>query len=422
MRADAIKSRLSAMMNVKLKHVLVLSVSFCALVYFVDKHFSSLSGTLSSQNSENPSSSNSQESSLHDEMRDSKHTNASKNSDNAIPKLATLPIVDTPIDKDDTQVRTLNKVAESVSNSETNSKSSSTIHIAMVLKDAMKSPNLQRKFGITVASIFQHSSVSLEWHVFGDDNSLNFAQKTLAQSFSSLPFDRRQQFSSQFHLYKLDDIEEKISGPVTILMKYFTGRHTYYKDSIFFLSTVLHTILDSAISRVIMIDADLKFMTNIKQLHDLFNDFSPSSAIGIGYEMQPVYRHLFWNYRNNNKGTKVGEASVNGGNPGFNSGVLLLDLEKLRSSHLFDFLNLESTIKSYVTKYSFDNAHLGDQDFYTLTSFEHPEFYHILPCSWNRQLCRWWEDKGYQDVFGDYFDCHQKINLYHGNCDTPIPA
>ena len=38
----------------------------------------------------------------------------------------------------------------------------------------------------------------------------------------------------------------------------------------------------------------------------------------------------------------MGEASVNGGNPGFNSGVLLLDLEKLRSSHLFDFLNLVS--------------------------------------------------------------------------------
>ena len=82
----------------------------------------------------------------------------------------------------------------------------------------------------------------------------------------------------------------------------------------------------------------------------------------------------------------------------------------------------ESTIQSYVAKYSFDNAHLGDQDFYTLTSFEHPEFYHSLPCSWNRQLCRWWEDKGYQDVFADYFDCNKRINLYHGNCDTPIPA
>ena len=81
------------------------------------------------------------------------------------------------------------------------------------------------------------------------------------------------------------------------------------------------------------------FLPLSSSLRLLYRSFPPSAAIGIGYEMQPVYRHCFWNYRNNNKGTKVGEAVVNGGNPGFNSGVLLLDLEKLRNSHLFDFFN-----------------------------------------------------------------------------------
>lgn len=51
-----------------------------------------------------------------------------------------------------------------------------------------------------------------------------------------------------------------------------TGRHAYYKGAIFFLSTVLHKILDPSITRVIMIDADLKFMTDIKNLHDLFDE------------------------------------------------------------------------------------------------------------------------------------------------------
>merc|ERR1719383_404776 len=111
-------------------------------------------------------------------------------------------------------------------------------------------------------------------------------------------------------------------------------------------------------------------MTDIKRLHNLFDDFSPEAAIGIGYEMQPVYRHLLWSYRNANKGTMVGEPVSLGGNPGFNSGVLLMHLERLRKSELYELLNQEPTIKSYVTKYSFDNAHLGDQDFYTLTSFE----------------------------------------------------
>ena len=46
----------------------------------------------------------------------------------------------------------------------------------------------------------------------------------------------------------------------------------YYKHAFFFLSTVLHKILPTAITRVIMIDADLKFMTDIKRLHDLFEE------------------------------------------------------------------------------------------------------------------------------------------------------
>ena len=155
------------MMNMKLKHVLILSVSFCALVYFVDKHSSSSSSTSispgirSSQNIETPSSSNSQESSLNvnNETRDTKHSNASKNFDPKGPKLAALPIVDAPVDQDDTQskVRTVNKVTDSDSLFETNSNQPSSIHVVMVLKDAVKNPKLQRKFDVTVASIFQHS-------------------------------------------------------------------------------------------------------------------------------------------------------------------------------------------------------------------------------------------------------------------------
>ena len=66
-------------------------------------------------------------------------------------------------------------------------------------------------------------SVSIHWHVFGDDKSLNFAQKALDQGFSSLPYDRRQKFSSEIDLHDLDEVEKKISAQVEILMKYFTG-------------------------------------------------------------------------------------------------------------------------------------------------------------------------------------------------------
>ena len=52
---------------------------------------------------------------------------------------------------------------------------------------------------------------------------------------------------------------------------------------------------------------------------------------------------------------------------------------------------------------------------------EHPELFHVLDCTWNRQLCTWWKDHGYSDVFDQYFRCDGEVKIYHGNCNTPIP-
>ena len=52
---------------------------------------------------------------------------------------------------------------------------------------------------------------------------------------------------------------------------------------------------------------------------------------------------------------------------------------------------------------------------------ERPEFIHTIDCGWNRQLCTWWRDRGYADVFANYSKCDSEIKLWHGNCNTPIP-
>ena len=73
----------------------------------------------------------------------------------------------------------------------------------------------------------------------------------------------------------------------------------------------------------------------------------------------------------------------------------------------------------YLFRYSF-KGHLGDQDFYTLLSFEQPQLFYQLPCTFNRQLCQWWKNKGYERVFDEYFACSGDVKIWHGNCDTPI--
>lgn len=47
----------------------------------------------------------------------------------------------------------------------------------------------------------------------------------------------------------------------------------------------------SEITRIIQVDLDLKYKTNIRDLFDEFNNFPEGAVIGIAREMQPVYRY-----------------------------------------------------------------------------------------------------------------------------------
>lgn len=207
---------------------------------------------------------------------------------------------------------------------------------------------------------------------------------------------------------------------MTDLQTKLSGTHPYYRDTIFYLSLGIHRgVLPSNVKQIVILDTDLKFMSDIKLLFDFFNDFADENVMGIAHEQQPVYRHLFSLYRSQNKGTIVGDPPPNG-LTGFNSGVMLIDIERMRKSKLYKEVLTTEFIDKYSNKYHF-KGHLGDQDFFSLVSMERNELFYILPCSWNKQLCIWWKDKGYKDVFDLYFNCPEPIHVYHGNCNTNIP-
>ena len=46
--------------------------------------------------------------------------------------------------------------------------------------------------------------------------------------------------------------------------------------------------------------------------------------------------------------------------------------------------------------------------------------FHVLPCGFNRQLCRWWYENGYAAKVAEYFTCAGPITILHGNCKTPF--
>ena len=256
-------------MNLKLKHILILSISFCVFVFFVDKYYSTSPRDDSIHSADDEGASAKKTRSVDVDVRTEGESASKRLSNNATriegQKDTNGISVDASEPEDvrgvaETRVEQSDALPQQQQQPQAETRSESMaphgIHVVMVLKDAAINSKLQRKFDITIASIFQHSrfrqtkleaphyctvlildllvlycyryiicifSVSIHWHVFGDDKSLNFAQKALDQGFSSLPYDRRQKFSSEIDLHDLDEVEKKISAQVEILMKYFTG-------------------------------------------------------------------------------------------------------------------------------------------------------------------------------------------------------
>uniref|UniRef100_A0A3P8VFY1 Xyloside xylosyltransferase 1 n=1 Tax=Cynoglossus semilaevis TaxID=244447 RepID=A0A3P8VFY1_CYNSE len=291
-------------------------------------------------------------------------------------------------------------------------------HALMMFTKVDKSRSLQDKFRVAMLSMVKHALFQdgevLVLHFVSDQASRDLGERMLQECLVDATF----KYEVQFHDVLL--LTQKLFPIVEAMQKYFSaGSGAYYSDAIFFLSVAMHHIMPDSLMRIVQLDLDLKYRTNIRELFLEFDRFPPGAVIGIVREMQPVYRHTFWQYRKENPRTRVGEPPPEG-LPGFNSGVMLLDLKEMRTSVLYNQLLKPDNVAALADQYRF-RGHLGDQDFFTMIGMEHPELFYPLACGWNRQLCTWWREHGYGDVFQLYYRCQGPVFIYHGNCNSPIP-
>lgn len=184
------------------------------------------------------------------------------------------------------------------------------------------------------------------------------------------------------------------------------------------ISPIIHRILPAQLDCIIMFDVDIQIRVDVRFLYNLFAEMENHHIMGLAREQQPVYRHLLTKFREEHRGTIVGDPPPHG-KTGFNSGTKLINLKAMRSNLRYNnFVDTPSKLRYLINKYYF-HGHLGDQDIFSLLSFETDSLFYILPCQWNRQLCTWWRDK-YPEVFDQYFNCTPPYFILHGNCDTKI--
>ncbi|KAM9848600.1 xyloside xylosyltransferase 1 [Aulostomus maculatus] len=291
-------------------------------------------------------------------------------------------------------------------------------HVLMMFTKVDKSRSLQDKFRVAMLSLVKHGRFLdgevLVLNFVSDQASREVGEKMLQEFLLDATF----KYEVVFH--DVVALTHKLFPIVEAMQKHFSaGSGAYYSDAIFFLSVAMHHIMPDSLTRIVQLDLDLKYRTNIRDLFQEFDRFTPGAVIGITREMQPVYRHTFWQYRKENPQTRVGDPPPEG-LPGFNSGVMLLDLGAMRASTLYNQLLQPNNVAKLADQYRF-RGHLGDQDFFTMIGMEHPELFYSLACGWNRQLCTWWRDHGYGDVFQLYYRCDGPVYIYHGNCNSQIP-
>ncbi|KAK6314323.1 xyloside xylosyltransferase 1 [Coregonus clupeaformis] len=310
------------------------------------------------------------------------------------------------------------RARRAVSGADSGPEVSQYYHALMMFTKVDKSRSLQEKFRVAMLSMAKYGlfldEEVLVLHFVSDEASRELGERMLPELLLDATF----QHEVVFH--DVGVLTQKLFPIVEAMQKHFSaGSGAYYSDAIFFLSVAMHHIMPTDLQCIVQLDLDLKYRSNIRELFLEFDRFPPGAVIGIAREMQPVYRHTFWQYRKENPQSRVGEPPPDG-LPGFNSGVMLLDLGAMRTSALYNQLLEPRNVTLLADQYHF-RGHLGDQDFFTMIGMEHPGLFHELACGWNRQLCTWWREHGYGDVFQLYYHCDGPVYIFHGNCNTPIP-
>ncbi len=261
-------------------------------------------------------------------------------------------------------------------------------------------------------SLFANTEHSVALHLVVDESSRKEASDMATRiGLSQL---------SGIKTYQVESIYQDFQREIDLLRNFFgSDLKPYYQKAVFYIAPIVHLIVDE--DKLVMLDTDTKVVGDVYDLYDEFRSFNPHQFWGVTYEQSPYYMVVLSQFRANYPHAKLGNPS-HSGKPGINSGVLLIDVKKLRqSSSVMTYLSrthYEFLVDKYMVK---GELVLGGQDYLSLMSFEYPELFHFLHCGWNRQLCMWFKENGFSDVFDSYYRCEHEANILHGNCNTTIP-
>ncbi|KAL6113688.1 large2 [Pungitius sinensis] len=213
--------------------------------------------------------------------------------------------------------------------------------------------NASRDVVTLVKSVLFHRRNPLHFHFITD---------TVAHRILSTLFQSWMVPSVQVSFYDADELKSEVSW---IPNKHYSGIYGLMK-------LTLTKALPADLSKVIVLDTDITFATDIAELWGIFRKFTDKQVIGLVENQSDWYLGNLW--KNHKPWPALGR--------GFNTGVILLYLERLRRMGWEQMwrLTAERELMSMLS------TSLADQDIFNAFIKQNPVLVHQLPCFWNVQL------------------------------------
>ncbi|KAM9309758.1 xylosyl- and glucuronyltransferase LARGE1 isoform 4-T4 [Pholidichthys leucotaenia] len=237
-----------------------------------------------------------------------------------------------------------------------------TIHVAIVCAGY----NASRDVVTLVKSVLFHRRNPLHFHFITD----SIAQQILSSLFHTWMVP-----AVRVDFYDADELKSEVSW---IPNKHYSGIYGLMK-------LVLTKTLPSDLQRVIVLDTDITFATDIAELWAVFHKFKGQQVLGLVENQSDWYLGNLW--KNHRPWPALGR--------GFNTGVILLLLDRLRKLRWEQMwrLTAERELMSMLS------TSLADQDIFNAVIKQNPFLVYQLPCFWNVQLSdHTRSEKCYKDV------------------------
>ncbi|XP_052215378.1 xylosyl- and glucuronyltransferase LARGE2s-like isoform X2 [Dreissena polymorpha] len=222
------------------------------------------------------------------------------------------------------------------------------IHVAIVCAGH----NATRDVVTLIKSVLFHRKNRLHFH-FISDFSAEIIIRNLFKSWNLNEL--------EVSIYPTKTVHEDISW---IPNKHYSGIYGLMK-------LVLPKILPVDLRKVIVLDTDITFASDIAELWKLFGVLA-KEALGLVENQSDWYLGKLW--KNHQPWPALGR--------GFNTGVMLMNLAILRG---IDWMRIWRQVAEKELQVMLHTA-LADQDIINSVLKQHPQLVKTLPCQWNVQL------------------------------------